>query len=155
MSEKSNLRNFFGKRNAEKNQEPSSSSCSESVKSETSQKPAPKKGQKFLSFWIGPYKWLRYENDLMFDSYIRPVQIPSRRYVLTSKILLLYKKMGPPFSMMGPPSQSKLSPRDPPTFNLVLNPGSAASEPGSFTSSIGLDWINGKVVDMDHGLWWK
>ena len=30
--------------------------------------------------------------------------------------------MGPPISMMGPPSYSKLSPKDPQTFNLVLNP---------------------------------
>ena len=29
------------------------------------------------------------------------------------------KKMGPPISMMGPPSYSKLSPKDPQTFNLV------------------------------------
>ena len=49
MSEKSDLRNFFGKRNEETDQEPSSSGCSESIKSESSQKPPPKKDGKFLS----------------------------------------------------------------------------------------------------------
>ena len=49
MSEQSDMRNFFGKRNAETDQEPSSSGCSESVKSESSQKPAQKKDRKFLS----------------------------------------------------------------------------------------------------------
>ena len=44
---------------------------------------------------------------------------PSRKDVLPSKIRSLYKKMGPPISMMGPPSYSKLSPKDPQTFNLV------------------------------------
>ena len=42
---------------------------------------------------------------------------PSRKDVLPSKIRSLYKKMGPPISMMGPPSYSKLSPKDPQTFN--------------------------------------
>ena len=42
MSKQNDLRNFFGKRNAEMDQEPSSSGCSESDKSESSQKPAPK-----------------------------------------------------------------------------------------------------------------
>ena len=40
MSKQSDLKNFFGKRNAETEQELSSSGCSESDKS---QKPAPKK----------------------------------------------------------------------------------------------------------------
>ena len=44
---------------------------------------------------------------------------PSRKGVLLSKIWSLYKKMGPPISMMGPPSYSKLSPKDPQIFNLV------------------------------------
>ena len=48
-SKQSDLRNFFGKRNAETDQEPSSSDCSESDKSESSQKPALKKDRKFLS----------------------------------------------------------------------------------------------------------
>ena len=43
MSKQSDLRNFFGKRNTETDQEPSSSGCSESDKSESSQKQAPKK----------------------------------------------------------------------------------------------------------------
>ena len=43
MSKQSNVRNFLGKRNAETDQEPSSSGCSESDKSESSKKPAPKK----------------------------------------------------------------------------------------------------------------
>ena len=43
MSKQSDLRNFFGKRNAEMDQEQSSSSCSELDKSELSKKPAPKK----------------------------------------------------------------------------------------------------------------
>ena len=37
MLKQSDLRNFFGKRNAETDQEPSSSDCSESDKSESSQ----------------------------------------------------------------------------------------------------------------------
>ena len=87
MSEQSNLRNFFVKRNAETDQEPSSSGCLESDQSESSKKPAPKKDKKFLSSWLGRYKWLRYENDLMFCD-----------------TCLTFKKMGPPFSVMGPPS---------------------------------------------------
>ena len=43
MSKQSDLRNFFGKRNAETDQEPSSNSCSESDQSESSKKTAPKK----------------------------------------------------------------------------------------------------------------
>ena len=43
MSKQSHLRNFFVKRNAETDQEPSSSGCSESDKSESLQKPARKK----------------------------------------------------------------------------------------------------------------
>ena len=43
MLKQSDLRNFFGKRNAETNQEPFSSGCLESDKSESSQKPAKKK----------------------------------------------------------------------------------------------------------------
>ena len=79
MSKQSDLRNFFGKRNAETDQEASSSSCSESAQSESSKKPAPKKDRKFLSNWLGRYKWSqlirihnvfcqkdRYKNDLMF-----------------------------------------------------------------------------------------
>ena len=44
---------------------------------------------------------------------------PSRKDVLPSKIRSLYKKMGPLISMMGPPSYSKWSPKDPQTFNLM------------------------------------
>ena len=44
---------------------------------------------------------------------------PSRKDVLPSKIRSLYKKIGPPISMMGPPSYSKLSPKDPQTFNMM------------------------------------
>ena len=44
---------------------------------------------------------------------------PSRKDVLPSKIPSLYKKMGPPISMMGPPSYSKLSPKDPQTFKVM------------------------------------
>ena len=44
---------------------------------------------------------------------------PSLKDILPSKIWSLYKEMGPPISMMGPPSYSKLSPKDPQTFNLV------------------------------------
>ena len=43
MSKQSDLGNFFGKRNAETDQEPSSSGCSESDRSESSKKTAPKK----------------------------------------------------------------------------------------------------------------
>ena len=49
MSKQSDLRNFFGKRNAETDQAPSLSSCLESDKSQSSQKPAHKKDWKFLS----------------------------------------------------------------------------------------------------------
>ena len=67
MSKQSDLRNFFGKRNAETDQEPSSSSCSESDQSKSSKKNQPrKKDRKFLSSGLGRYKWLRCENDLMF-----------------------------------------------------------------------------------------
>ena len=55
MSEQSDLKNYFGKRNAETDQEPSSSSWSESVKSESSQKPVLKKDRKFLSIWFSVY----------------------------------------------------------------------------------------------------
>ena len=61
------MRNFFGKRNAETDQEPSSSGCSGSDKSESSKKPAPQKDQKFLSSWLGRHKRLRYKNNLMFN----------------------------------------------------------------------------------------
>ena len=44
---------------------------------------------------------------------------PPRKDVLTSKIRSVYKKIGPPIWMLGPPSYSKLSPKDPQTFNLV------------------------------------
>ena len=43
MSKQSDLSNFFGKRNAETDQEPSSSGCSEADKSKPSQKQALKK----------------------------------------------------------------------------------------------------------------
>ena len=67
MSKHGDRRNFFGKRNAETDQEPSSISCSGSDKLESSQKPAPKKmGISYLRFWLDRHKWLRYENDLMF-----------------------------------------------------------------------------------------
>ena len=67
MSKQSDLRNFFGKRNAETDQEPSSSGCSESDQSKSSKKnQPPQKDRKFLSSWLGRYKWLRCENDLMF-----------------------------------------------------------------------------------------
>ena len=67
MSKQIDLRRFFGKRNANTDdQEPSSSGCSGPDQSESSTKPAPKKDRKFLSSWLGHYKWLRYENDLMF-----------------------------------------------------------------------------------------
>ena len=46
MSEQSDLRNFFGKRNADTDQEPSSSSYSESIKSESSKKKTAKKRSK-------------------------------------------------------------------------------------------------------------
>ena len=49
MSKQNDLRNFFGKRNTETDQEPFSSGCSESEKSESSQKPDPKKDRKLLS----------------------------------------------------------------------------------------------------------
>ena len=52
MSKQSDLRNIFGKRNAETDQEPSSRGCSESDKSESSKKPALKKDRKFLSSWV-------------------------------------------------------------------------------------------------------
>ena len=68
MSKQIDLRTFFGKRNADTDdQEPSSSGCSGPDQSESSKKPAPKKDRKFLSSWLGHYKWLRYENDLMFS----------------------------------------------------------------------------------------
>ena len=51
MSEQSDLRNSFSKRNAEMDQEPYSNGCSESVKSQSSQKPALKKDRKFLSIF--------------------------------------------------------------------------------------------------------
>ena len=43
MSLQSDLRNFFGKRNAETDQEPSSSGCSESDQSKSSKKTSPAK----------------------------------------------------------------------------------------------------------------
>ena len=43
MSKQSDLRNVFGKRNAETDQGPSMSGCSESDKSESSQNQPPKK----------------------------------------------------------------------------------------------------------------
>ena len=46
MSKQSDLRNFFGKRNAETDQELSSSGCSESDQSKSSKKTAPKKRSK-------------------------------------------------------------------------------------------------------------
>ena len=49
MSKQNDMRNFFSESNAETAQEPYSSGCSELEKSETSQKPAPKKDSKFLS----------------------------------------------------------------------------------------------------------
>ena len=67
MLKQSDLRNFFCKRNAETDQEPSSSGCSESDQSKSSKKTSPpKKSENFLSSWLGRYKWLRCENDLMF-----------------------------------------------------------------------------------------
>ena len=67
MSKQSDLRNFFGKRNAETDQEPSSSGCSESDQSKCSKKKnSPQKDRKFLSSWLGRYKWLGCENDLIF-----------------------------------------------------------------------------------------
>ena len=66
MSKQSDPSIFFGKRNAETDQEPSYRGCPASDKSVSSQKQAPKKYLKFLTVWIGRYKWLRYENDLMF-----------------------------------------------------------------------------------------
>ena len=51
MSQQSNLKNSFGKRNAEMDQEPYSNGCSESVKFESAQKPALKKNRKFLSIF--------------------------------------------------------------------------------------------------------
>ena len=46
MLKQSDLRNFFGKRNAETDQGPSFNGCLESDKSESSQKPAPQKDWK-------------------------------------------------------------------------------------------------------------
>ena len=43
MSKQSDLRNFFGKRNAETDHEPSSSGCSESDQSKSSKKTSPAK----------------------------------------------------------------------------------------------------------------
>ena len=43
MSKQSDLRNFFGNRNAETDQEPSSSGCSESDQSKSSKKKQPPK----------------------------------------------------------------------------------------------------------------
>ena len=43
MSKQSDLRFFFGKRNADTDQEPSSSGCSESDQSESSKNQPPKK----------------------------------------------------------------------------------------------------------------
>ena len=43
MSKQSDLRNFFGKRNAYTDQEPSSSGCSEPDQSESSKNQPPKK----------------------------------------------------------------------------------------------------------------
>ena len=63
MLKQSDLRNFFGKRNAETDQEPSSSGCSESDQSKCSKKK--KQPQKKIENSYR-YKWLRCENDLMF-----------------------------------------------------------------------------------------
>ena len=48
MSKQSDLRNFFGKRNAETDQEPSSSYCLESDQSKSSKKNSPHKRSKIL-----------------------------------------------------------------------------------------------------------
>ena len=63
MSEQSDMRNSFGKRNAETDQDTSSSGCSESVESRSSQKPALKKDRKFQSIFrsiqmVEKRKWL-------------------------------------------------------------------------------------------------
>ena len=46
MSKQSDLRNFFGKRNAEMDKEPSASGCSESDQSKSSKKNSPPKRSK-------------------------------------------------------------------------------------------------------------
>ena len=106
MSKQSDLRNFFGKRNAETDREPSSSGCSESDQSKSSKKPAPKKDRKFLSSWLGRYKWLRCENDLMFCDTCLTAKACSNPFTegcTTSQNSTLIQKDGTPFSMMGTP----------------------------------------------------
>ena len=117
MSKQSDLRNFFGKRNAETYQEPSSCGCSESDQSKSSKKTSPQ--IRFLSSWLGRYKWLRCENDLMFcDTCLtaKSCSIPSRKDVLPSKILRLYKKIGPPIPNDGTPIIIKVESQGPPNI---------------------------------------
>ena len=119
MSEQSDLRNFFGKNNTETDQEPTSSGCSVSVKSESYQQPAPKKDRKFLSI-----KWLRYENDLMFcDTCLtaKACSNPFTKDVLPSKILLLYKRWDPIFND-GTPIIIKVESQGPPNIQLGVKP---------------------------------
>ena len=52
MSKQSDLSNLFGIINAETDQEPSSMGCSESDKSQSSKKTAPKIDRNFLSSWV-------------------------------------------------------------------------------------------------------
>ena len=71
-------------------------------------------------FQMAPQKIGRGPNMALKITDLRTtLMLPSRKDVLPSKIRSLYKKMGPPISMMGPPSYSKLSPKDPQTFILV------------------------------------
>ena len=69
--------------------------------------PPPKKNRKFLSSWLGCYKWLRCENDLFCDTCLtaKACSNPFTEGFTTSQNSTIYKKMGPPFSKMGPPSQ--------------------------------------------------
>ena len=96
MSKQSDPRNFFGKRNAETGQEPSSSGCSESDKTESSQKPARTKRLKVPIYLVRSIQM----DDLMFcDTCLiaKACSNPFTEGVLTSKILLLFKRRDPDF----------------------------------------------------------
>ena len=65
MSKQRDLRSFFDKSFNKKNvhtQEQATSAESYSDKEISVQK----KGRRFLNEWLSKYKWLRYENDMMY-----------------------------------------------------------------------------------------
>ena len=125
MSKQSVLRNFFGKRYAETDQEPSSSGCSESDQSKSSKKTAPQKDRKFLSSWLGRYKWLRCENDLMFCNTCLTAKACSNPFTegfTTSQNSTLIQKDGTPIFNDGTPIIIKVESQGPPNIQLGVKP---------------------------------